>query len=296
MSPEDWTIGGITFDTRGWRLSASSPSSMTWAGGDGAELTLTRTTASDPIHPRDLHTFRQQQRAVAAATRGGIVSVEVCRAGPGFALETVTKRKAGMGFVFTGTFDTGTPSEAYHLEMKADEGQTTGLREATVSAQMWELGEVKLLPPAHPGASQAVEGWSHDPYDADCDDDALNSVTDDDRLDAIFPEHPLSRVRMFLRQVRDSIVVAGWPLNPVGGPGDATGHELSSARRLLSTATLRELLWKHGRLDLLQVSLQEALREADPTGDASSENVAHLLLLLASCSKGSPGCSKHGGR
>src|SRR5262245_10468320 len=56
-------------------------------------------------------------------------------------------------------------------------------------------------------ASNAVPspGWFRDPYDSGYQGPVLYSLSDDLRLDALFPDHPLSRIRASLAQIQGSV-------------------------------------------------------------------------------------------
>jgi tetratricopeptide (TPR) repeat protein len=144
-----------------------------------------------------------------------------------------------------------------------------------VSAQMWELGEVVLEPPEQPGGPQRLKGWYFDPYDARWDDGAENSVTDDERLDDLLPQHPLSRVRAHLRQVRESLTLRG---EPPAGDGTADATPQSDLRRFASPAVVRELLWKAERFDLIEAAITAHIPEISAT-HCGNELARELLML-----------------
>jgi hypothetical protein len=52
-----------------------------------------------------------------------------------------------------------------------------------------------------------MRGFAQDAYDATFDNGALNSYTDDRRVDELLPEHPLSRARRWLARLEPSILL-----------------------------------------------------------------------------------------
>ena len=121
-------------------------------------------------------------------------------------------------------------------------------------------------------------GLFKDPYDAAYDDDARYAASDDPRLDALFPNHPLTLIRAGLLRVRTS-----WTADaPAHGSASAGAAASSSAgpRVMLSTPVLREVYWAAGRNDLLEAELLSALAAADPNGDSNDPEVGRLLMML----------------
>jgi hypothetical protein len=54
-------------------------------------------------------------------------------------------------------------------------------------------------------SSGYLEGWFTDPYDPKYKGMVLRSVTDNEKYDEEFPDHPLSRLRSTLKTVRNSL-------------------------------------------------------------------------------------------
>jgi hypothetical protein len=191
-------------------------------------------------------------------------------------LEVITKKAKGLGFDYVGSATLNHAGGSFMVRIDADEGGFTGIREAVVSTQLVELG--RIGPPGNrtPGRPQPIEGWNVDPYDSACDDGTVNAVTDDERLDVAFPNHPLSRVRAFLLRLRETVV-----LNDVTEVHDdpQTAHLVTSGpRRALPDDCVREVQWKHECFDAIAVSLEEAVER--PNDSSADTNIAESLLLL----------------
>ena len=256
---------------------------MTWTGADDLQVELTKLRFDEAIHPADVGRLREEQRRLAIATGRGLVSTDVTTTQHGIRLlEVVTKGRRGMGHDYIGSASGTDGAYTYTVRITAHEAGVTGLREAGVSAQLWELGELQLPTTRINRQPQAIQGWVGDPYDPAWDDDALNSVTDDERLDVAFPSHPLSRVRALLAQVRQSIVFGAEALRPVveGADGSPAATERGGVRRLLSDTAARELQWKHNCFDAVAAALKETLHAIDGPNGNHDERVAEHLLLL----------------
>jgi hypothetical protein len=77
---------------------------------------------------------------------------------------------------------------------------TTGIREAVVTAQMMEAGELTI--------EAYEESWARDPYDplyGGDDRSGLRYLSDDERYDSQFPGHPLSNVRNTLKALLENV-------------------------------------------------------------------------------------------
>jgi hypothetical protein len=158
-------------------------------------------------------------------------------------------------------------------------GNFTGTREALVNAVVAQTGEL-VLGDTKPDGSRTIKGWFQDAYDAAFDAGALNSYTDDERVDPILPAHPLSRTRAWLATLGSTLTSAG------GDAGQALVLEEQPApargpRRLLSAAVMRGLYAAINRIDLVEQSLRE---EIASYGDDPSVRLAGCLLQLASFS------------
>jgi hypothetical protein len=85
------------------------------------------------------------------------------------------------------------PGRSHIWSVVAGERGTTGVREAGVTAELMKAG--KLTP------QNFESSWASDPYDASyhgVDRSVLRFISDDERYDERFPEHPLSKVRRVL--------------------------------------------------------------------------------------------------
>jgi len=275
---ETWTIPGIRFNDQGYQAGDAAQAAMTWTDAFGSSIQLKRTDSPSGLNVADIAQARIEQRHIAIASGRSIVSVEMVNTPQGvLALETVTKAQRGLGFDYIGTLLVADRDCHYDVRIAADEGGMTGTREALVTAHLAELGEIELAAPSSPDGSRRIKGWYQDPYDEVWDDDAICSVTDDERVDVCFPEHPLTRVRAFLRQLRASLVLDEPPdTSPPQAAADRREPPLH--RAALSAAAVREMLWTAERFAEIEALLDGELAAADLA--AGSPDTAERLLLL----------------
>jgi hypothetical protein len=158
----------------------------------------------------------------------------------------------------------------FRIESDIDEAGTTGAREAMVNAMRLKVGDMTFGPVSESG-SRRILGHSHDPYDAAFDEDALLTVSDDERLDVLTPGHPIARTRSVFKAVIASLrisfdVVPGRILAAPAGR-----EEQMPPRRLLSNAVVRGLYTAMERYDLVEASLQEEIAKLGDTPSLQRE-------------------------
>jgi len=271
---EAWTIEVIRFATKGWRLGTTGPSAMTWSDPADSVMTLVETAGAEVLNVDELAQWRDLYRKKAERAGGGIVSVEIRQTAGRNVLEVIVKQPHGRGFDFESTLVIPADSRTFTITIKATEGATSGLREAMVSSVMLELGEVAFGAASQPGGPRPVIGFRQDPYDARWDESAIHTVTDDERVDLMCPDHPLSWLRRQLRTLHESISLDD--TGDMATHGASADAQVSSVpRRLLSDVCIRELLWRHERFDVLQPMIEGAVAAAP-----APEIRAHELLLL----------------
>ena len=74
------------------------------------------------------------------------------------------------------------------------EGHIAGARDAMVYAMLANRGEVRLC-------EGGIEGWTSDPYDPFFTFGVLMNRSEQAQYDNLFPRHPLSELRRFVRKV-----------------------------------------------------------------------------------------------
>jgi hypothetical protein len=271
---DQWTVPGVSFDTSGWQLTAATPATMTWTASS-AILTLTKDAVPADHAPATLTALREQLRAEARARGEDIVLVEVVETAAGQVLQTIYKRREGPGSAYRSVVKLHQGPDRFQVTTEMDEGNFTGTREALVNAMVAQTGEL-VLGDTKPDGSRTIKGWFQDAYDPAFDAGALNSYTDDERVDLILPAHPLSRTRAWLATLGSTLTSAG------GNAGQALVLEEHPApargpRRLLSETVMRGLYRAIGRIDLVEQSLREEIASC---GDDPSVRLAGCLLQL----------------
>ena len=82
----------------------------------------------------------------------------------------------------------------------AEEHGTTGVREAMITAELFNAGSMTI--------EDYERSWARDPYDSKyrgVDRSVLRFVSDDESYDERFPQHPLTKVRQIIVALPTSI-------------------------------------------------------------------------------------------
>jgi hypothetical protein len=119
-----------------------------------------------------------------------------------FSKMTSYKRLQKPAYIFTGMLLVSQPEGDLLWTTVAGERGTTGIREAVVTGELMNAGELTI--------EDYKRSWARDPYQPTyrgVDRSVLRFVSDDESYDKRFPDHPLSMVRKILATLPDSVHV-----------------------------------------------------------------------------------------
>jgi hypothetical protein len=196
-------------DVAGWFLDGrqSRLDRSTWRDGDDDTIALTVGTTPEDLKTGNLEALRRYCRQIAENHGAGLVEADVVLGQLGPAVQLIYKKLEGAAFTFTGVQMIALPKASLTWSVVAHERGTTGIREAKVTSSLMSLGQ--LTPEMY------TESWACDPYEPryrGVDRSTLRYMSDDPSYDALFPQHPLSKVRRVLRDLsRRSDVAAVVP-------------------------------------------------------------------------------------
>jgi hypothetical protein len=94
------------------------------------------------------------------------------------------------------------------LSVAAREKGVTGMRDTAIFAKLMQSGEV-----AFGEDGESPKNWMADPYDPSIVGVPARNRADDAAYDSLFPDHPLSRVRVLLQQIETSLRISD-PASP----------------------------------------------------------------------------------
>jgi hypothetical protein len=112
----------------------------------------------------------------------------------GATVRLIYKRLEVPAYIFTGMLILPDLDMPQVWTVVSGERGTTGLREATVTAELFNAGSFRTR-------EDYERLWAKDPYDSTysgVDHSFLRFMSDDSRYDERFPQHPLSKVRRLL--------------------------------------------------------------------------------------------------
>ncbi len=198
----------------GWKEDTPQEGGRIWGDTEGNVLALD--ICGEPFRHADRADemkIRKWCREVAEGRSAGLI--EACAIDGG--IRFIYKRLQIDAYIYTGMFITRVRKVWLIWTMVAGEHGTTGVREAVVTTNLINQGKL------------TVDGykkyWAQDPYDPGyhgVDRRVLRSMSDDERYDEQFPEHPLSKVRR-LQAMLPSHVEYYSPLIPPGGNKPSSG-------------------------------------------------------------------------
>ncbi len=187
----------------GWKEDNSTADLRIWRDADGAVLSLAVDVAVTFDVHKDLSDeteVRRYARGLAESRSGGLIEAHARCTKVGPTAFWIYKRLEVPAYIYTGMLMACAHELPFLWTVVDGEGQTTGIREAVVTAGLLRSG--KLTP------ANYEQCWAHDPYDPayrGVDRRVLRGISDDACYDAQFPEHPLSKVRRVLAALPDNM-------------------------------------------------------------------------------------------
>jgi tetratricopeptide (TPR) repeat protein len=279
---EEPLLGAVRFDTTGLRVVQQTPGRIEWkdADGDGVFATVERGVTWLP-GAFGIDALRAQHRAQATTGGRGIVSVDVVAVMGLPVMQVIVKSLEKPAYMYEGSLIVPLDNARLTLTHRAREHGTTGVREAVVTGVLLQHGHL-AVPTGSPGPDGSVrmQGWFFDPYDAALDDGAEATLADDERLDAIFGNHPLTKVRQWLRTITASLAIDDAARSSTVGSGWTTSDPASRLSAQVPVDAYALLALTAERPDVAETLLASAitLKDGEPL-DRSAAGAQHLMLL-----------------
>jgi hypothetical protein len=181
----------------GWEEAPGPKGMRGWRHPSGAALTLTFAVGELSMpSPANITILRVQCRKAAEQAGAGLIEADVVPTARGLCGRLIYKRLRKPAFVFTGMTWIPHKDGWFVWTMVEGEHGTTGVREAVVTAELLKAGALTL--------ESYQASWAHDPYSAEYDGvdrSTLRYMSDDEKYDVRFPDHPLSHVRRVLGEL-----------------------------------------------------------------------------------------------
>ena len=195
MMPD--AVSRIVFDMPGWTEQQPGSQMRLWRAPCGSVLSLAMLDSDiwSAISEKELQEIARRH---AAGHQAGLIEVNRLQCGNESAFCFIYKRLQMPAYVFTGMFFVRLHGDPLVWTIVDGESGTTGVREAVVMAEL-----VKATNPRSAGDLEKL--WGEDPYNMTSlgvDSSVRRFTSDGEEYDGRFPDHPLTRVRQCLSELR----------------------------------------------------------------------------------------------
>ncbi|CAB3803859.1 hypothetical protein [Paraburkholderia caffeinilytica] len=149
----------------------------------------------------DVDALRAFYRRTTEAAGLALVETELAQLTALSAVRTLFKARMDQirGFAFVGSYTLPFADRSYVIKVQSVEQGVTGMREAAIM--------VLMGPPEIDEVTGELIGWAQDPYDPGYRAEFMRNQADDQKFDAQFPDHPLSKVRRYLAELESGVRV-----------------------------------------------------------------------------------------
>ncbi len=198
-TPGQDNMDPITFSYVGMKLDKASTNPRVWTTEKGDQLFLyyNNSRPDIPASLRDIDVLRKYYRSTIEKSGGAILSVDVIEVDSVNVIRVTSKTPQNpVGITFKGLYIFAFQDYWYSLSIICEEGGLTGAREAIVAAKAWASGVV---------IDKNGVGWSKDPYDPKLQGGFRAYLSDQEEYDSISANHPLSRLRLLMKNLDRSI-------------------------------------------------------------------------------------------
>src|SRR5262245_57952752 len=198
-------LDSVTFDASGLIPRGERDGLRLWhtPEGDGIGLHYFPIPPDIEADLRSVDAVRAHCRTRTAQVGAAIIEVDVLQIDGCPALRQIIKvpqQQGGMGYI--GSIILPFHDFSYVLKIQCLELGTTGFRDAIVLDRMMAAGEVQF-----DVTTRTMRGWMQDPYDPSIRDVFARNLSEAEEYDEHFPDHPLSRLRGWMRRVQPTLRV-----------------------------------------------------------------------------------------
>jgi hypothetical protein len=191
----------IQIDASGWFPADPPQSPPLWQSVTCDDMKILA-TPPEVAFPQlsDLAAVRRHFQHVIRTRGGALISCDVVSIGGMAMVRTVSKYRTGRGaaMAYAASLTAPLASVVIELLISGSEDQFTGIREALIIS---ELSQTAGASERRQLAQNVIPiEWKFERYEPGTQGDLAYLLSDDGKYDARFPEHPLSRVRRWLRR------------------------------------------------------------------------------------------------
>ena len=158
------------------------------------------------IHSKDDTEVEIQNfyRKLSYESGGAIIEVKKIKIGSFDAINTILKfPKPPSGMVYIGSYTIPFKNCSYVVKVVCVEQGITGIRDSAILSLMITNGTVKR----DNEKEGRLKGWMRDPYDNSINLPFMMNLSESEKFDDMFPNHPLSRLRKYLKHIEETIKI-----------------------------------------------------------------------------------------
>ena len=147
--------------------------------------------------------LQNNYRKLAYESGGAIIEVKKVKLGSFDTIKVIMKMpKKPSGMNYIGSYTIPFKNFSYVVKVQCSEQGITGIRDTVVFEMMIRNGTVKIN-----DEKGILEGWMSDPYDDSIHLPFMMNLSESEEFDNMFPKHPLSRVRKYLKHIEETIKI-----------------------------------------------------------------------------------------
>lgn len=160
---------------------------------------------------KDENALREWHRQELMMAGGAMIQANLIKVQNTPALASIFKfKQVPKGMSYVGFLSIPYQNCSFVLKVCCNERmEETGIRDAAILEQKLADGTVKFE--EHETGSSVRVGWWHDPYDETLTQGFLMNLSEKEEYDAEFPDHPLSVVRRWMKQVPQLVKLQDLP-------------------------------------------------------------------------------------
>ena len=195
-------IESVSLSSEGWSLQESGPYERVWVNELGDALVIHYEEGAPDLGGAwsRLDRIRDAVRA-SLEEAGALVEVEADELDSLPVLRYILKfPQEPHGMTYLGSWTIPRRDFCLRIRVICREHEPTGVRDTIV----WSLSGGAGEDESSTEELDPFRGWSGDPYDPKHVAPILRNRSDDEEWDTQFPQHPLSRVRATLREIKAS--------------------------------------------------------------------------------------------
>ncbi|WP_196891463.1 hypothetical protein [Aureivirga marina] len=194
-------IDTISFPTFEFTSENNQPDYKSWLSEDNPMRLSINFFEMQPDIPtiNDVQELRNFYREQIIEANGGIIEVEIVDLKGFKAIKTIFKfPMEPSGIMYLGSYTIPFKRYSFVIKIQANEAGITGMRDATIMNNL--LAENKTS-----NDEFIPKNWLNDPYDKNCKKGTMMNLSEDQKYDSDFPNHPLSLTRKMLKKIAEEI-------------------------------------------------------------------------------------------